>query len=295
MPEAGVSVEAPIAPQPPVAEAPVAQPTTTESNGTPAIDNEQDVIKNLEDKVSAAKDVGTESVIGKPKENQSILGKDADVENEAEAKLPAESPTIPEKVANDPEYKKTWGDLYEQSRAGGKEVDLSAVDKQALSDYYNKSAKTQLENGLPQEITNDPLYQQKLGEAMTKAQGNGELLDGKKLSQEALAKYQQEKDLQGEKPAENKTEQLTTDEQLQEIQQRIGAILENNGEKLESAMVTVSAKDLALLLKALAEAKEPNPKKKESKLMMLVKLLGVLVLSGVMETGKTVIPPTGQR
>lgn len=130
---------------------------------------------------------------------------------------------------------------------------------------------------------------------MTKAQSNDETLDGKKLSQEALAKYQREKDLQDEEPAENKTEQLTTDEQLQEIQQRIGAILENNGERLESAMVTVSAKDLALLLKALAETKEPNPKKKESKLMMLVKLLGVLVLSGVMETGKTVIPPTDQR
>lgn len=45
MPEGGVSVEATIAPQPPVAEAPVAQPTTTEFNSTPVIDNEQDVIK----------------------------------------------------------------------------------------------------------------------------------------------------------------------------------------------------------------------------------------------------------
>ncbi|MDP2672179.1 MAG: hypothetical protein Q8O68_01575 [Candidatus Daviesbacteria bacterium] len=210
--------------------------------------------------------------------------------NEAEVKLPAESPTIPERVANDPEYKKTWGDLYEQSRAGGKEVNLSAVDRQALSEYYDKSAKAQLENGLPQEIANDPLYQQKLGESMTRAQNNGEPLDGKKLSQEALAKYQQEKDLKGKKVAENKAEQPTTDEQLQEVQQRIGAILENNKDNLESAMVNISAKDLVLLLKALAETKEPDPKKKENKLMLILKLLGAIILSGITETAREVNP-----
>ena len=59
-------------------------------------------------------------------------------------------------------------------------------------------------------------------------------------------------------------------------------------------MVTVSAADLATLLKALAEAKEPNQKKKETKLQLVLKLLGMLVLSGVMETAKTVTPPTSQ-
>jgi len=82
---------------------------------------------------------------------------------------------------------------------------------------------------------------------------------------------------------------------MEEAVKRIGALLENNRENLESTMVTVSAADLALLLKLIAEAKEPSPKKKETKLMLILKLLGVLVLSGVVETGKTVVPPTTQR
>ena len=229
----------------------------------------------------------TENVIGKSKEN-------ADGNKEMGEKLPAgESPIIPGKVANDPEFQKTLGGLYAQAGKEGEEIDAATIDKineQALSDYYNESAKAQLEKGLPEEIKNDPLYNQKLGEATAKAQENGESLDGNKLSQEALANYKKEKDLQGEKTAESKTEQLTTDQQLEKVQQRIAAILEHNKDKLETAMVTVSAKDLVLLLKALSEAKEPDQKKKESKFMLLLKLLGVLVLSGITETGREINP-----
>jgi hypothetical protein len=105
--------------------------------------------------------------------------------------------------------------------------------------------------------------------------------EGKSTSEEELLKKE---------TAENKTEKSSTDEQLQEIQQRLGAMLEKNKDKLETATVTVSAKDLLLLMQALAGAKETNPKKKESKLMLLLKLLGVLLFSGVVETGKEAAP-----
>jgi hypothetical protein len=141
------------------------------------------------------------------------------------------------------------------------------------------------------DLQSDPLYQKSLGEVTNSAISKGEPLDGKKLQEEALARYQQEK---AKEPTEDNTEQQTVDKKMEEAVKRIGTLLENNRENLESAMVTVSAADLVLLLKLIAEAKEPNPKKKETKLMLILKLLGVLVLSGVMETGKTVVPPTTQ-
>jgi hypothetical protein len=211
-------------------------------------------------------------------------GENTGTTQEIEEKLPTESPIIPEKVANDPKYKEIWGGLFVQAGAGGKKVDIPALDEQALSDYYNKSAEVQLKDGLPQEIKDDPDYQQKLGEAMTNAQKNGESLDGSKLSQEALAKYLQEKDFKSE-----------TDQGLQEVSDKIGDILKNNKEAIETAMVTVPAKDLVLLLQALAEAKEPDPRKKETKLKLLMRILGILAFSIVTEAGKTVVPPTGQR
>jgi len=148
------------------------------------------------------------------------------------------------------------------------------------------------ENQTGKDLQNDPLYQEKLGKATARAISKGEPLDAKKLQEEALREYQQEKTKES---TEGKTEQSAADKRLQEAEQRITALLENNKENLESAMVTVSAADLAILLKALAGAKEVDPKKKETKLMLILKLLGMLVLSGVIETGKAAIPSTSQR
>jgi len=141
---------------------------------------------------------------------------------------------------------------------------------------------------LPDEVRKDPLFQQKLGEAMTNAQDKGEALDANKLSQEAFANYQRAKDLQAEEAAGPQAEQMTTDESLEDVAQRLSDLLKDNEAKLESAKVTISAKDLALLLKALAEGKEPNQKKKESMLMLLLKLLGALVLVTATEAGEKI-------
>jgi hypothetical protein len=246
-------------------------------------------------------------------ENQSNLGGDTNIKKEAETKLPAESPIVPGKVANNPEFKKTWGDLYAQAGVGGKEVNVAAIDKQALSDYYDKSAKIQFEQGLSDEVKNDPLYQRELGKTTAKAQEKGEPLDGKKLSQEALAKFQYEKDLQDEKPEESKEseedrlgekneektgpqgkettgteeKELTTDEKVKNIIEGFNKLLENKD--IESAKVTLPAKDLLSLLKAYAEANEPDAKKKEARLTLLQKFIAVIA-NIVLETTKVAIP-----
>jgi len=199
-----------------------------------------------------------------------------------------EASKVPGKLASDPEYIKIVGEHYYELKQKGGEINRAQIDqitKQSISEYYDKGAKAQVEKGLPDEIKKDPLYQQKLGEALTNAQDKGELLDANKLSQEAVSKYQQEKDLKAEEAAGSQGEQPTTDERLEDVAQRLSDLLKDNEAKLESAKVTISAKDLALLLKALAEGKEPDKKKKESMLMLLLKLLGALVVVTVTEAG----------
>jgi hypothetical protein len=219
--------------------------------------------------------------------NEESDARSADMNQETENTPSAkESTEIPEKVVNSTEFKRAWGDAYEKAKASGNEIDYNALDQQALSNYYENSAKSQLEKGLPESTVNDPLYQQKLGEAMTRAQKNGEPLDASKLSQEALVKFQKEKDLQTEEVADSKTEKLTTDQQLQEAEQKIAAIFENNGEKLESVMVSVSAKDLALLLKGTLPEKEASPKKKENLLSLILKIIGIMAASLISDVAK---------
>jgi len=227
---------------------------------------------------------------------QALAGPEQKLVVETEAQVPTqEVPKVPGKFASDPEYIRIVGEHYHEVKQQGGEINrakIAEITEQSISEYYDNWAKDQVEKGLPEETKSDPLYQQKLGEVVTNAQDRGEPLDANKLSQEALSTYQQEKDLQAEKAAEPQAEQLTTDQRLEDVAQRLSALLENNREKLDSATVNVSAKDLALLLKALAEAKEPNQKKKENKLMLLLKLLGLLGLAAVAEAGKTV---TGQQ
>jgi len=286
--EGGITVEAPpIAPPSSAAEISAA-PIKTELKSAPALGNEQDVIKDLEDKVSVAK--GAESQRS-PTEN-------LDAAKEAETKLPTKSPTIPDKATSDPEYKKTWEDLYAQAGVGGKEVDIAAIDKQALSSYYDKFAKTQLELGLPQEIARDPLYSQKLGEAMTEAKNKGEPLDGNKLSQEALARYQREKDLQDEKKAEEPQVEKPSESEarLKSLEDKIGKLSAENAELKQNMTELTSAMrkilPMILTLVQAEQAREQDPKKKEGLMKTLLTLVAVMALSVFTEGSKTVVPPT---
>jgi len=141
------------------------------------------------------------------------------------------------------------------------------------------------------DLQSDPLYQKSLGEVTNNAISKGEPLDGKKLQEEALAKYQEEK---AKEPTKDKAEQSLTEKSLDDVVKTIDTLLKNNRENLESAMITVSAADLAILLKAVAEAKQQEPKKKESILALALKLLGIIVISGATEVGKEVNPPTSK-
>ena len=225
-----------------------------------------------------------------------------------------ESPQI--SIASDIEHLEHAVNNLKQAETAGPEIipntNLDAETKISIPDDNNITGKTQGEDAsnketdiqssteepsvipeaemqVEKDLQNDPLYQKVLGKVTSETIASNKPLDGKELQEKALEKYQLEK---AKESTEDKTEQSTVDKSLQEAEQRLSALLENNKENLESTMVTVSAADLAMLLKAAAETKEPDPKKKETKLALILKLLGVLVLSGAIETGKTVIPPT---
>lgn len=313
MAEGGVSPEISTAPVVPPAE------TVPADNvgASPGVNNLGDLVQHVNDLQSADKkakenldslteeSLATESTtegnkLGQAEDPdaQAVAGAEQNPTPEAEAQTPQEAPKVPANLVNNPDYMKIVVNRYrqaeEQAKQRGGEIDratINQVTKDSLSEYYNNSAKKDLEKGIKPDV-NDKLYKEKMGEAVDEAIARGEELDPKKLSQEALARYKQEKDLQAEKPAEPQAEQKTTDQGMQEIQQKLSQLLENNGEQLKGT-VSVQAKDLASLLKALAEAKEPDPKKNENKLLLLLKLMGLLVVSAVTETGKQIVPPLG--
>ncbi len=149
------------------------------------------------------------------------------------------------------------------------------------------------EQGISDEIKKDPLYQQKLGEAMLQAQKNGEPLDPQKLSQEALANYKSEK----EAPKPEDTASIEV--RLNKLQDELSVIkLENGLLKTELANLNTTIKEILPAIKALledAQAKETEPKKKETLAQLLIKILGMIAASTIMEAGKVVAPPLGQQ
>lgn len=231
-------------------------------------------------------DQGTEAQVLTGEQKQKLT-------SEAEAHAPTqEVPKIPERVANDPVFRQTYGELFAKEVQGG-EADAAKIDAkitpQAVSEYYDTWAKTQIEKGLPEAIKNDPLYQQELGKALTTAQEKGEPLDSNKLSQEALAKYQQEKDLQAEKALEPGVEQIkTTEQRLRDLEDRM-SVLEKVGQRTELDQLTLSMRDILPAIKVLLEAeqkREQDPKKKESLLNLLLKIVGLLAAAALVEGGK---------
>lgn len=169
---------------------------------------------------AAAKTAAPESPVIEPKqvdsadvESQKPAGQAINIPGQAEAKIgqPGESkpkeaasaegessteavPKIPGKVANDPGFKRIWGEFYTNARQQGA-VDIARIDQQTLSEYYSKWAREQVEKGIPLETKSNPLYQQRLGETVIAVTDKGEPLDANKLSEQALAGYQLEKDL----------------------------------------------------------------------------------------------------
>lgn len=124
-------------------------------------------------------------------------------------------------------------------------------------------------SGISEEIKNDPDFQQKLEEEREGAHAAGEPVDENQLSQRALDKFNQGKQVEGQ--------QLTPEQQ--QILQLNKAVTELK-EMVES------------LTNELIE-KEQDPKKKESLLMLLAKIAAIVVVGSVVEGGKTVAPSIG--
>jgi hypothetical protein len=191
----------------------------------------------------------------------------------------AEAPKVPGKVAENPDFKERWGELYAKAKQEGGEIDVAKIDQQALDKYYDSFATVQMEKGLPDEIGNDPLFQKELGKATMNTLKRGEVLDQDKLTKEALAKYQREKDLQEEQGVVEKS-QLTSEQQR--IQQ-----LETEITQLNTSLGEMKAY-LGELTKYLAD-REQDPERKKSLLALLMKIAAVvLVGAGIDEAGKII-------
>lgn len=127
--------------------------------------------------------------------------------------------------------------------------------------------------GIPEEVRNDPRFQEMLDRERNAAQERGEPIDEQKLSQDALTKYNQ--DQQAEQ------QQLTPEQQR--IQQLEAEIIQ-----LNESLATMK-ESLEELTKIMIE-KEQDPKKKENLLMLLTKIAGIVVASSVIQAGQEVSP-----
>lgn len=209
---------------------------------------------------------------------------------ETEAQTPQEAPKIPEKLANDPEYEKAFGKYYAEALQKGEVTDanLKQIKEKAVSEYYSNSAKKDLENGIKSDV-NDKLYKEKLGEATNEAISRGETLDPKRLSQEALAKYRQAKDLQDEKQAEPQAEQN------QQLERQIRDLATRNAELTSSLEKTNQrlAELTNLTQEIVKYLKEEDEKNKKNLLRIILEIAAVVAVSTVAETGKQIVPQLG--
>ncbi len=146
----------------------------------------------------------------------------------------------------------------------------------------------QADSGISEETRNDPDFQQKLEEERAIAQETGEPVGESELSQRALDKFNQDKQVE--------QSQLTPEQQkINQLEQKLNGLVAENAE-LKANMAQISAaltemKDvLDTIVKEMAE-KEQDPKKKESLLMLLAKISAIVVLGVAVEGGKTVAPP----
>ncbi|MCL5114098.1 MAG: hypothetical protein M1372_02975, partial [Patescibacteria group bacterium] len=143
------------------------------------------------------------------------------------------------------------------------------------------------DSGIPEEVRNDPRFQEMLDRERSAAQERGEPIDEQKLSQDALTKYNQDK--QGEQ------QQLTPEQQrIQQLEEEINRLTTETAElRANMAQINESLGQmrdvLANLTQAMAE-KEQDPKKKENLLMLLAKIAGIVVASSVIQAGQEVSP-----
>ncbi len=245
-----------------------------------------DVISSVEPAVAPSQPAEPSPAVS-PSVTESPVAQSPSAEAE-QANPTADVSKIPGRVANDPEFKQRWGDIYAQAKQQGGEIDVEKIDKQALDEYYANFASTQLEQGIPDEIKNDELFQQKLGEAVLYAQKTGETFDQNTISKDALAKYKREKDLQEEQTAAKSSEQSQLAPEQQRIQQ-----LEKQIAQLNESLLTLKS-SVEELTKMMIE-KETDPKKKEGLLKLLARIAAIVVVSAVIEGGQEVNPIKVQR
>lgn len=101
----------------------------------------------------------------------------------------------------------------------------AVVTEQSAPVSPEEQITVQADSGITDEIRSDPLFQQKLEEERAAAQTRGGEIDDQKLSQEALVKYNQDKDSQAEQP------QLTSEQQkIQQLEQKINGLVAENTE-----------------------------------------------------------------
>lgn len=147
--------------------------------------------------------------------------------------------------------------------------------------------------GLTETINNDPKYQQMLQQESDLLQKEGKPQDTELLNLRALARYRQEKEPLKPKETESIEARLTKLEgQLSKAE------LENGLLKAELTKLAATMKEILPMIQVLLvdyQARETEPKKKETLAQLLIKLIKIIASSTAIETVKTAASPSGQQ
>jgi hypothetical protein len=240
------------------------------AEGTQAIEN---VVENAESAMPATAEAGQEAISQEAKladSTEDALGASgSDAALNQLAGEPTEAGTVP---------------------AGDTDTNPDASPSQPVSESTElNTASAQGTSGITPEIQSDPLFQKTLDDERAAAQARGETPDEDKLSQNALDKFNQAKSLQAEQS------ELTPElQKIQQLEGKINSLVTENAElKVNISQINemlVQMKDVLAILIPKAIAVEEDPKKRETLLVLLMKILGTIISSSAIEVGKDINP-----
>lgn len=102
-------------------------------------------------------------------------------------------------VLEDAKYK----EIYEQVKSeSGEAADAAKIQEEAVSRFYDQKAETAIDQGLPDEIKNDPAFKNEFNAVKKEFEKGGQNVHdwrvGKQIEVKALAQYSREKDFLAE-------------------------------------------------------------------------------------------------
>lgn len=181
---------------------------------------------------------------------------------------------IPIKALQDPEFREMWAEQKRLAQESGEEVVTAEVDQRTMDAYYEKkSREVSSTQAIPDEILNDPKFQELYKDHIMESVKDGKIPEHEKVREKALADYLKEMDMQQEgqifnklKDTELPSDMVNTLQQIEQMRNQIHDMAKNQEEmtaQMREMGQRIREMELLLLLQILQKYLEEEKKKKD--------------------------------